>query len=288
MNLKGHIKNWLSPYPRIRRFVRLVWLGRRPADLIRHLRDERFRRDCYKRFQSGDHRVFRHFAGYECEYDAISPKNYWHLSIASQHEDSFMSRLFRDHVRHGMLVLDIGGHVGMWAVPLAKHVGPTGRVYVFEPEPEGYAAILRNAELNHLENITPLRLALSDLSGTASFYIRPDKDTHSLFEETLAPSPSGRQDVHTIEVSTVDDLVDHKVIAPPNFVKIDVEGAELRVLDGMKRSAAGIDCLLVEIHAEELMLHGVRDPHAAVEKKVVTLGFPNHQYVDAIHLLATR
>ena len=188
----------------------------------------------------------------------------------------------------GMVVLDIGGHTGMWTVPLAKHVGPTGRVYVFEPEVKGSTAIRRNVELNNLENVTVLRMALSDRRGTGLFYVRPDKDTHSLFEETLAPSPLGIQEVHEIEVSTIDEFIERKTIAPPSFVKIDTEGAELKILDGMKRSAQNIASVLVEIHAEALKLQGIEDPHAAAEERLAALGFVNRRYVDAIHVLATR
>lgn len=248
----------------------------------------RFRRECYERYNSGDTIVTKQYGGLQVRYQAISPKNYWHLCIGSQHEDKFMGRVFSDCIVDTGIVLDIGAHTGMYAIPFAKVVGTNGKVYAFEPEPDGFAAIQRNAQLNGLTNIVPMNMALSDREGQISFYIRPDKDTHSIFEETSAPSPLGVQHRMDVQSATIDGLVGNGTIQAPDFVKIDVEGAELRVLTGMTKTAKSVKHLLVEIHEHALGLDGVVDPKAAVEMAITGLGFSRMRYLDRVHLLASR
>ena len=131
-------------------------------------------------------------------------------------------------------------------------------------------------------------MAVSDKKGVIDFYIRPDKDTHSIFKKTRSPSPLGIQDTIQIETSTIDDMVKDKIIQQPDFVKIDTEGAELKILDGMKESAKHIKHVLVEIHAPALELEGIVNPKKEVEQKLKLLGFNDNCYLDEIHILASK
>jgi FkbM family methyltransferase len=220
-------------------------------------------------------------------YEAISPKNYWHLAMGSQQEDKFMERVF-ETITEGDVILDIGAHVGMYAVPFAKKTGKNGKVYAFEPESKGFDAIKRNAILNSLKNIIPLNMAISDREGDINFYVRPDKDTHSIFEKTLAPSPLGIQETIAIKTMSVDHMVEAGVVLEPNFVKIDVEGAELKVLDGMSHTSKRIKHILVEIHERALSLEGIQNPKEEVELRLKTLGFTKIEYLDDIHVMASK
>ena len=220
-------------------------------------------------------------------YEAISPKNYYHLSMDSQREDRFMPMIFDRYIQEADVVFDIGAHTGMYSIPFAKAVGPLGKVYAFEPEADGYNAIIRNAELNSLTNLVAINIAITDRDGPIDFFVRPDNDTHSIFEETAAPSPLGIQQKVSVKASSVDSLLQPRIIPKPDFVKIDVEGAELRVLDGMEKTAAGIRHVLVEVHQEILRSTGHEDPTREVEAKLRSLGFLNLQYVDKIHVLGT-
>ena len=259
------------------------------ADLRwRRYRKDAFRRRCYAKFEAGETVLDRVYGDIKVSYAAISPKNYYHLSMGSQHEDRFMPVLFDRYVRKGDVILDIGAHTGMYSIPFAKAVGESGKVYAFEPETEGYNAIARNAELNSLSNVEAMNLAVTDRDGTIDFFIRPDKDTHSIFEETSAPSPLGIQHTVAVEASSVDSLLERQVILQPDFVKIDVEGAELRVFDGMNRAAAGVRHVLLEVHHGALGSQGLDDPGGEVERKLRDLGFSDLGYLDRHHILASK
>jgi FkbM family methyltransferase len=198
---------------------------------------------CYRQYRRSKlvHLVIN---GMSCHYEAVSPKNFWHLTIQNgERHPEFGTQLLP-----GDIVFDVGAHVGAWTMPYAKYVGPTGRVFAMEPELTGHNAVIRNAALNSLDNVSVLHVAISDFNGTASFYTRPDKDTHSLFEATTAPSPLGVQHEYQIDVRTLDELVAEGAVLRPDFVKIDVEGAELKVLEGMRQILPLVRAVLIECH----------------------------------------
>src|ERR1041384_2830564 len=117
---------------------------------------ERFRRRCYARYAI-DSRITITVGGQQCQYEAISPKNYWHLATANNETHPY----FDQYLFRGDTVLDIGGHVGAWTIPYSKYVGPAGHVYVFEPDPTGYGAITKNVALNDCGNVTAFNWAIA-------------------------------------------------------------------------------------------------------------------------------
>jgi FkbM family methyltransferase len=137
--------------------------------------------------------------------------------------------LFEDAVKPGMRVLDIGAHIGYFTLLAARAVGPTGRVYSFEPDPDNYRFLCHNVALNGMEGVvTTVPKAVADTSGIRPFVA----DTkHSVVSSFLR---EGRSDsAMPVECTTVDDFLDGREI---DVVKLDVEGAELEALRGMRRT----------------------------------------------------
>ena len=137
--------------------------------------------------------------------------------------------LFEDAVKPGMRVLDIGAHIGYFTLLAARAVGPTGRVYSFEPDPDNYRFLCHNVALNGMEGVvTTVPKAVADTSGIRPFVA----DTkHSVVSSFLR---EGRSDAAMpVECTTVDDFLDGRKI---DVVKLDVEGAELEALRGMRRT----------------------------------------------------
>jgi FkbM family methyltransferase len=131
----------------------------------------------------------------------------------------------------GDVVYDVGSNIGVTALLLGGHPDPApARVYCFEPEPRNFDQLLRNVRLNELDDrIEAHRLALSDRAGELALFVRggPGEGRHSTVVK-------GRS-THSIAVdaSTAADFARERG-EPPDFVKIDVEGAEGRVLQGME------------------------------------------------------
>lgn len=148
-------------------------------------------------------------------------------------------------VRPGDVVYDIGSNVGFFTVLCAKLAGPAGRVIAFEPLEATAQAARRNAELNQFGHVTVLTRAVGKSSGTARL---------TLQQESTWTRMAGEGDAGpTFEVALVaiDDLVASGDVPPPNVVKIDVEGAELDVIEGMKDTlAAHRPRILCEMHGK--------------------------------------
>lgn len=252
----------------------------RPRAFYGSYEAERFRKSCYKEF--GKNRSVRlSIHGMDCHYEAISPKNLWHLKTQNGESHSY----FGVFLKRGDVVLDIGGHVGTWTVPYAKYVGSSGFVYAFEPEENGFAAIKKNLALNAIGNAKVVQAAIAESNSRMKFYVRPDKDTHSLFGKTSAPSPSGVQHEYEVDVHSIDSLLDTHAIRQPDFIKLDVEGAELLALEGMKRTLLNARAVFVECHDALKLDLGLGEPVELVVNKLREIGAKEIIHVDDSHVI---
>ena len=141
-------------------------------------------------------------------------------------------------VRAGDVVLDIGANIGQTARALSPLVGPHGRCLCFEPEPSAFGRLAALAAEPQYPNVEPHCCALSDEIGYALLFFgrRPDVAQASTIVKDLANvNRLGRQvGAVKIETDTVDHFCAMRSIAPA-FMKIDVEGAEDRVLKGAEK-----------------------------------------------------
>jgi FkbM family methyltransferase len=138
-----------------------------------------------------------------------------------------MSRLLAE----GNVVYDIGANVGYFSILSARLVGPTGTIYSFEPVPANGAAIQRNAGLNGFSNISVLDVAISDEIGERELFLAKHVGGSVLKSVDVPPDLVGSMQVNAV---TIDSLVESENLRLPDVVKIDVEGAELHVLKGMR------------------------------------------------------
>lgn len=145
-----------------------------------------------------------------------------------------LQQIIKEYVATGDTVYDIGANLGYVSLSLAKRVGASGRVIAFEPVPRNAAAFRKSIEINRLANIQLLEFAASDRSGEAVIRVGENLSTASMVWHRNDP------DATQIAIRTVaiDELVESGEIGYPKFVKIDVEGAEGSVLQGMRRVVA--------------------------------------------------
>jgi FkbM family methyltransferase len=160
------------------------------------------------------------------------------------------------HVRPGITVLDIGAQSGYFSLLLSKLVGPRGKVIAFEPLPANFRALEENVRLNSLENVTIREEAVGERSGETRFEFPRQ-------EPTLIAGPllaGDTQDVLTVKGISLDDVFFANA-APVQFIKMDVEGAEIEVLRGARQllELAHPD-MLIELHNMEKQT----GPHPAV------------------------
>lgn len=138
----------------------------------------------------------------------------------------------RAHCAQGHDVLDMGAHIGLFTVVMARLVGPTGRVFSFEPTPLTREVLRETVRLNGCEGIVEVREeAMAKVSGSATFYDTGDAGSNA---NSLVPTQRS-QSGYTVRTVSLDDFTSSRGL-PVGCLKIDVEGAELDVLLGGERT----------------------------------------------------
>ncbi|MHA1146033.1 MAG: FkbM family methyltransferase [Candidatus Helarchaeota archaeon] len=147
--------------------------------------------------------------------------------------EEYETNIFKELVKEGMIVLDIGANIGYYTLLAAKLVGETGRVYAFEPEPKNYAVLIKNIEVNGYENVISAQKALSNKRGVLRLFLDDEViGNHSLSFENVV-FKSGYEEVEAITLDDYfKDVVGNTKI---ELIKMDVQGAEGLVLEGAKK-----------------------------------------------------
>ena len=126
-------------------------------------------------------------------------------------------------VKPGMVAYDVGANAGYYTLLLSRLVGSSGKVYSFEPLPENLVNLTHHVLANELENCHVVQGAASDRIGLAPFQIAASNSMGSI---------GGGDSALQVSTFTLDSLVESAGLPPPDFVKMDVEGAEGLVLAG--------------------------------------------------------
>jgi FkbM family methyltransferase len=127
----------------------------------------------------------------------------------------------------GSTVIDAGANIGFFTLPFAQMVGPRGRVIALEPEPTNFRRLAARVQATALANrVTLLRAAAAERSGRELLAINPD---HPGDHKIASDRSDGGVEV---EAHALDDLVAAHPGPPVSLIKIDVQGAESRVLEG--------------------------------------------------------
>jgi FkbM family methyltransferase len=127
-------------------------------------------------------------------------------------------------------VYDIGANYGYFSALAASRAGS---LVAFEPTAATHAVLSRNLRRVGIDPENAVKLALSDAPGTAVIHRYSSSGNNSLYERSLPPGhPLQRDGEETVQVDTLDAVFQRLELAPPEVIKIDVEGAELGVLRG--------------------------------------------------------
>jgi FkbM family methyltransferase len=129
-------------------------------------------------------------------------------------------------VKPGYTVVDIGANLGYYALLFSRLVGAEGRVHAFEPEPTNYRLLSANKLINNCPQLHCEPQALSDRRGTDTLYLSEfNLGDHRLF------ASAGRV-AHPVSTLTLDEYWRNHV-GPIDFIKMDTQGCEPKILAGM-------------------------------------------------------
>ena len=138
------------------------------------------------------------------------------------------TELVAKEVKEGDFVLDIGANIGYYTLILARLVGPKGRVFAFEPDPDNFALLKANVILNDYRNVILVRKAVGDRDELAKLYLSEDnKGDHRLYD-----SQDGRSSI-AVECVRLDSYFQYYT-GKIDFIKMDIQGGEWAAVQGMR------------------------------------------------------
>lgn len=148
-----------------------------------------------------------------------------------------------NHIKEEDVVYDIGANTGLYSCFISS-LDQENRVVAFEPYPPNFKELEENIKLNN-SSISVIKKALSHKEDIENLKV-PDEACAGYGSPSLSPKGTG----YEIEAIKGDSLIRKGKIPPPNIMKIDVEGAEYKVLEGLKETISKDGCRLIycEIH----------------------------------------
>lgn len=186
--------------------------------------------------------------GMTARFEASTPKEY--SRVRTLHGERTVLADLVQTLESDDVFYDIGANVGIYSCFAGRFVG-MGNVVAFEPHPGNVDRLQENAELNDV-NVDIRSVALSSETGTTELVISGGTDVIGVGTHSLSTKKEGR--TLTIETVEGDKLIADDEIPPPSVLKIDVEGAEQLVLEGLTSTLESERChtLYCEVHPDRL------------------------------------
>ncbi len=149
----------------------------------------------------------------------------------------------------GETALDVGANIGLYTVRASRLVGSQGKVIAIEAEPANFDALLFNLKLNQSDNVVSLNLAAWNRETTLDLHLFDCAQSHSLVSALEKARPRRAR----VEARPLDKVLEELGVGSVDWVKIDVEGAEVEVLQGLEKTMSRNPNLKlqVEVHTSE-------------------------------------
>jgi len=209
----------------------------------------------------GDHlalaQVLDHFKMYVDTRDiGISP----HLMFGGYWE-IWITKIFCDLLRPGMTVVDVGANFGYYTLLAAAGVHPNGRVHAIEADPHNFEILSRNVEVNGYQDLVKIYqcAALNERREVTLHQYRNHFGSNSIFSNRDDPRITNSVKVQGIPL---DVLID----TPVDFMKIDAEGCEPLIFDGMKEIIRRSPNIRIVMEFAPLMIRATMDPQEFLQR----------------------
>jgi FkbM family methyltransferase len=166
------------------------------------------------------------------------PSGLWYVAWQNDLGNQFLTGAFEEfeyafvarYLKEGMVVLDIGANEGYYTVLASKCIGPRGRVVGFEPSPRERRRLKINLWINRCSNVRVEETALSSAEGQFDLHVVEGGETGC--NSLRPPDIDGKTQTVQVAVTTLDQFLRRNPIDRVDFIKMDIEGAELTALQG--------------------------------------------------------
>lgn len=163
--------------------------------------------------------------------------------------DAMQVQLLSTQLKEGDTAIDVGAHYGVYTILMAAMCGRTGRVVAFEPDPYARSVLEKNLGLN--PGLLPPKVescACSDDCGEATLFSRGGNSQSSLVRSAVEFVPGHTSEKIQVPLVTLDSYIAEYKLPVPRWVKIDPEGAEIRILKGATKLLASDAGIVCELH----------------------------------------
>ena len=152
------------------------------------------------------------------------------LSIFKVYEPA-QTKIVKQYVREGDVVIDIGAHVGYYTLLMAQLVGKKGKVFSFEPDPLNFQLLKKSVEINRFDNVILVQKAVSNTTEKIKLFVgNNDRAINRIYDAKLGDAKESIE----VESITLDEYFQDNSESL-NFIKIDSEGSEAKIVNGMQR-----------------------------------------------------
>jgi len=182
-------------------------------------------------------------------------------------ECDFLSR----YLRPGMTVLDVGAHHGYYTLLASLRVGSLGRVIAFEPSPRERRKLYWHLRWNHCSNVEVFDAALGASAGREELFLAAGRETGC--NSLRPPAVRGIPKKVSVPVDTLDEFLSSREISRVDFLKLDVEGAELSVLAGAKKFLSSLPRPVVLVEVCDLRTGAWGYPGSEILRQLSAFGF---------------
>lgn len=194
--------------------------------------------------------------GMNIDLDPARPNEAWIMKFLERgaYYEPDIARLMCDSIDEGDVVVDVGANAGFFTVLMGMLAGPRGRVLSFEPGVNNLDRLRNNIALNALTNVELVEKPASDAPGPVSFFLNSDDTGGNALWDPAAfegnDKSAASTQVQTLQATTIDAEFERLSLPAPKFIKIDTEGAELKVLAGCKGLLKGrkVPLVVTEYH----------------------------------------
>ncbi len=190
-------------------------------------------------------------------------------------EEIVMKRL----VSAGDTAFDIGVFWGLYTAYMSKMAGPAGSIHAFEPNSSLHRCLEMTAE--KLGNVTLHRVALSDKTGEVDFFI-PWEDASMASLTNWTDDIGWKVNKISCRMRPLDDLIAEGLAPQPDFIKCDVEGAELSVFEGARTTLNRPDAPIIMFEVNPKSMQAFGNAADATFRFLEDLPAANYQFFEVL------
>jgi FkbM family methyltransferase len=180
------------------------------------------------------------------------------LVLTGVHEANSTAEIKKE-LKEGMMIVEVGANIGYYTLIEARKIGPTGHIIAFEPSPRNMHLLRTNIALNKVdERIEIIQKGIGARSGRSTFYLTNKGNTSSFIKRDDQNGITISQAVD-VDIISLDDFFAARPPRKIDLVRMDVEGYELEVIEGMRKLMASPEApgaLFIEVHSELLHRRG--------------------------------